>query len=94
MPHRRRRWGIVAALTASVLAGAAVAVPVGRWLDRHGDHAVPVLGVRYDAAAMTVHLVVFLVHSGPPVTFAAGLIAAVRSGTPTPLAVTDTAGSG
>ena len=35
---------VTGALTASVLAGAAVAVPVGRWLDRHGGRALMTAG--------------------------------------------------
>ncbi len=35
---------VTGALTASVLAGAAVAVPVGRWLDRHGGRALMTVG--------------------------------------------------
>ena len=35
---------VTGALTASVLAGAAVAVPVGRWLDRHGGRALMTTG--------------------------------------------------
>src|SRR2546430_10807164 len=31
---------VTGALTASVLAGAVLAVPVGRWLDRHGGRAL------------------------------------------------------
>ena len=35
---------VTGALTASVLAGAAMAVPVGRWLDRHGGRALMTTG--------------------------------------------------
>jgi len=35
---------VTGALTASVLAGAVMAVPVGRWLDRHGGRALMTLG--------------------------------------------------
>jgi predicted MFS family arabinose efflux permease len=35
---------VTAAMTASVLAGAAMAVPVGRWLDRHGGRALMTTG--------------------------------------------------
>jgi MFS family permease len=35
---------VTGALTASVLAGAVMAVPVGRWLDRHGGRAVMTVG--------------------------------------------------
>jgi MFS family permease len=35
---------VTVAMTASVLAGAAMAVPVGRWLDRHGGRALMTLG--------------------------------------------------
>jgi MFS family permease len=35
---------VTGALTASVLAGAAVSVPVGRWLDRHGGRALMTTG--------------------------------------------------
>jgi MFS family permease len=35
---------ITGALTASVLAGAAMSVPVGRWLDRHGGRALMTVG--------------------------------------------------
>jgi MFS family permease len=35
---------ITGAVTASMLAGAAAAVPVGRWLDRHGGRALMTLG--------------------------------------------------
>jgi predicted MFS family arabinose efflux permease len=35
---------VTGALTASVLAGAAMAVPVGRWLDRHGGRALMTAG--------------------------------------------------
>jgi MFS family permease len=35
---------VTGALTASVLSGAAVAVPVGRWLDRHGGRALMTTG--------------------------------------------------
>nr|BFE56308.1 MFS transporter [Dactylosporangium thailandense] len=35
---------VTGALTASVLAGAAMAIPVGRWLDRHGGRALMTIG--------------------------------------------------
>src|SRR5690606_30176878 len=35
---------VTGALTASVLAGAVMAVPVGRWLDRHGGRALMTAG--------------------------------------------------
>jgi len=35
---------VTGALTASILAGAAVSVPVGRWLDRHGGRALMTTG--------------------------------------------------
>ncbi|MEH1129371.1 MFS transporter [Micromonospora sp. CPCC 206061] len=35
---------VTGALTASILAGAAMAVPVGRWLDRHGGRALMTTG--------------------------------------------------
>ncbi|PZG02052.1 MFS transporter [Micromonospora deserti] len=35
---------VTGALTASVLAGALMAIPVGRWLDRHGGHALMTAG--------------------------------------------------
>ncbi|MFI6263205.1 MFS transporter [Micromonospora sp. NPDC051006] len=35
---------VTGALTASVLAGAAMAIPVGRWLDRHGGRALMTVG--------------------------------------------------
>ncbi|GIJ62487.1 MFS transporter [Virgisporangium aurantiacum] len=35
---------VTGALTASVLAGAALSVPVGRWLDRHGGRALMTVG--------------------------------------------------
>jgi hypothetical protein len=44
---------VTGALTASVLAGALAAIPVGRWLDRHGGRALMTAG----SAAATVLLV-------------------------------------
>jgi hypothetical protein len=35
---------VTGALTGSILAGAAIAVPVGRWLDRHGGRAIMTTG--------------------------------------------------
>jgi MFS family permease len=35
---------VTGAFTCSILAGAVLAVPVGRWLDRHGGHALMTLG--------------------------------------------------
>src|SRR3982751_2462977 len=35
---------VTGALTVSVLAGAVLAVPVGRWLDRHGGRALMTVG--------------------------------------------------
>jgi MFS family permease len=35
---------VTGALTASLLAGAAAAIPIGRWLDRHGGRGLMVLG--------------------------------------------------
>lgn len=44
---------VTGALTASLLAGAAAAIPVGRWLDRHGGRALMTTG----SAAATVLVV-------------------------------------
>jgi predicted MFS family arabinose efflux permease len=51
---------VAGALTCSVLAGAAVAVPVGRWLDRHGGRGLMTSG---SVAASALLLAASQVHS-------------------------------
>src|SRR2546423_4731708 len=70
---------VTGALTASVLAGAAMAVPVGRWLDRHGGRALMTTGSCAATALVVawsqVHGIVqlYLVQVGIGVTTAMGL---------------------
>lgn len=45
---------VTGALTASVLAGALMAIPVGRWLDRHGGRALMTCGSLTSAALLAV----------------------------------------
>ncbi len=68
---------VTGALTASVLAGAVVAVPVGRWLDRHGGRALMTTGSILATALVLAWSQVHTVAQLYPVLIGVGITAAM-----------------